>query len=460
VADDKGVKRIAILLIVLLVLPGCSGRDADDSPAAPPLTEADVLAAVPVGVSLSDWAISADGEYMYLATETLNAPENVSPRSASVYRATPSGPAEVARVGAAGREPLIRTRETLLPSDEGGHRRLELQEVSTRSAYAVISIDADDEVTVVHFGKVDPQSNTVRSARTSDAIRPTAAPTPSPARWSPTASVGDVPAGAVPAGWGVTDVAWSPDGRHVAIATTSNASYLDSQLSVYSVDGDVLRERWRTQNVAVRIDEELRFVDVNGDATLDIVYTSSFGNGWLWSPTLAVSIESDGSPVDVPFEMPIERSSPSSPEDLNGDGVYEWWSVDASWELEGFCHACSPSSLFVLAWDGAQYVDATPRFAPDLFERRQSTPVRQELPETCEAQDGYLSELISLFLTAYNADSGVDYAPILSQLRELDVDPRLRAKRDQIVETLERDPHAPHDIEWWPCGVPDGARTP
>jgi hypothetical protein len=50
---------------------------------------------------------------------------------------------------------------------------------------------------------------------------------------------------------------------------------------------------------------------------------------------------------------------PGALEDLDRDGDMEIIATDASWELHGFCHACSPGAEFVLTWDGTQYVDAS-----------------------------------------------------------------------------------------------------
>jgi hypothetical protein len=77
------------------------------------------------------------------------------------------------------------------------------------------------------------------------------------------------------------------------------------------------------------------------------------------------------------------------------------------------------------------------------------------LPEPalgCEQQDlRVLSASISRFLDNYNTNRRAEAVAIIDELRTYEFDPRLLAKRDQVVEALERNPHMPDGIEWVSC---------
>jgi hypothetical protein len=251
----------------------------------------------------------------------------------------------------------------------------------------------------------------------------------------------EIPAGTIPAGWRVLGAKPSGDGRHVAVLTVPEREPTPSQLSVYELKDGRLAERWREMNEFVDVDWELALRDLNGDGQPDVVYTTmDGGNGWIRRPTLMASIRPEGDVADVTFELPISLSSPKGPVDLDGDGVYEWTALDASWELKGFCHACSPGSSFVLEWDGDAYVDATPRFADEVIGRRDD-PVQPPADAPCNDKETYLSQGVSRALDYANAGQGDELRRMIEVLRLYEPIGELRAKRDAIVAALEQDPH-------------------
>jgi len=102
---------------------------------------------------------------------------------------------------------------------------------------------------------------------------------------------------------------------------------------------------------------------------------------------------------------------PGRLEEVDGDGKYEVIAIDTSWELHGFCHACSPSAMFVLAWDGERYVDASSRF-PGYYQSRidgaegvvatvdtrDISSLRNPDLQACARDEGYMSAAISILL--------------------------------------------------------------
>jgi hypothetical protein len=283
-----------------------------------------------------------------------------------------------------------------------------------------------------------------------EAADPLALTSVTPAPWyaaTPGPSL-TVPAGTVPTGWTVRQAVWSSNHEYLAVVTDG---YLNpwpvNQLSIYDMKQRRFRELWREVNFYVSVDEALSFRDINGDGTLDVVYQTSDGsNGWTLSPTLALTLKEQGIAEDLVFSLPIEASSPSSPVDLNGDGIYEWVAVDASWEAICFCHACSPASIFVLAWDGHEYIDATDRYAEAVDENRlkwsgQLDPVPPSSDASRDANDKYLSESVGRYLDYWNSGRSTDADRILQALREYQSFGELSAKRDWIAAALARDPH-------------------
>jgi hypothetical protein len=127
---------------------------------------------------------------------------------------------------------------------------------------------------------------------------------------------------------------------------------------------------------------------------------------------------------------------------LNGDGVYEWTAIDASWEQSLFCHGCSPASESVLAWNGTEYVDASTRFGDAIVATR-SDPPDPPAGSACIMQDQFLSDLVGRYLDYWNAGRGSSAAAIRDRIRAFPFDAKLVGKRDAILAALALDPHYP-----------------
>jgi hypothetical protein len=460
------MKRLALGLALAALVSACRGGDSDPpreptataaagapAPVAGKLTDADVLAVVPPDWGLLDWALAPDGAYAAVVTQAPRANNFGSARVASVYAPSARGPIEVARVGHVfGEIALDSGAGKTIAAYADGARFIDV--LLPGGPYAQIRLSPSGQIAIEYLMPLGDSEPAMTFTPATDPLAEITVPATEgeTGAWT-------VPAGAVPAGWMVTGAKTSPDGRYVAVTTQPLANAFGGQFSVYRIDGDRLQEEFRGANEYMSLHdvrtlpagEDLVFTDVNGDGAPDIVYSDSFGGtGWLNHSTRAVTINDDGSVRPIEFELPIPQSSPSGPEDIDGDGVYEWWAIDASWELAGFCHACSPASQFVLAWNGEKYADASARFADAIIERSR-WEASAELPVTCGEQDAYLATLISRFLDRHNAAHTADAAGVLSQIRALSLDPQLEAKRAQIVETLETAPHAPYQIEWMIC---------
>ena len=203
-------------------------------------------------------------------------------------------------------------------------------------------------------------------------------------------------------------------------------------------------------NYVVNLDAKLAFSDVNGDGRLDLVYTSGdIGNGWTLHQTRALTIDDDGGVSDLEFVTDSPRIVPTGPVDIDGDGDYEWVALDASWELQGFCHACSPDSLMVLAWTGTRYTDASPAFGDYIVSKR-SDPARPSAGATCYEVDSYLSQLVSRFLDYSHAGRPQEAARMLHDLKSFEPIGTLAGKREAIARILESGlpqfPDLPYDI--------------
>jgi hypothetical protein len=404
----------------------------------------------------------------------------------TVYRRTTEGLTEIARLARCCLAEDSRLRdifefdvknpEDILRPDESGTRRLSAEEHLQRQTTlgltvekpvtATVSIDSLGKVTVSQGPAAGPPPQ-VQAAEGNEPADPVSLMTMTsvpfgvawwkgeePAESPPPGVTVEVPAGAVPAGWTVSQAVWSPDREYVAVVTsnwqvTSDWQWLQgnaSQLSIYSLRGGRLRELWREVNTFVVIDEELAFKDINGDGNAEIVYgTTTGGNGFTWHPVLAATLTGDGSVQDVAFQLPILDSAPEEPIDVEGDGVYEWLAIDASWELkvECFGHADSPGSWFVLAWDGQQYVDATKRYpqAVDAQHAKVAGIGLEELDPVPE-KGAFLSQSVSRFLDYFNSGRSDDANRILNRLRGYTSFGNLSATRDWIVRSLELNPHS------------------
>jgi hypothetical protein len=405
----------------------------------------------------------------------------------SVYRQDNKGLTEIARLGRcclvedASRgmrdvfEFEVENPEDILRPDESGTRRLVLEEYHQTQesgmpaieerATTSVSIDTSDMVTITGDGapSVLPQAQSVAGRATTDPLSPvevTTEPGGGGPTWAPVPSESEtvtVPGGTVPVGWTVSQAAWSPDREYLAIVTafgidTQLSVNRVAQLSIYRAGQGQLRELWREVNTFVTLDEELAFRDVNGDGDPDIVYnTGTGGNGWTSWPTLAASLTADGRAEDLSFRLPIGKSSPTKPVDLDGDGIYEWLAIDASWEIGPFGHADSPSSTFVLAWDGHQYADATERYPQAVDNARlevlsqsggsaQLDPQPPPAGASCGEKRLYLRDSVARYLDYFDSRRQDEADRILTALRQYPSFDSLSPARDRVVETLARNP--------------------
>jgi len=118
--------------------------------------------------------------------------------------------------------------------------------------------------------------------------------------------------------------------------------------------------------------------DIQGDAVNELV-VAQYASGNCWECyRLRAFAGKDHRVYEVPVRLPATgllgsdyngdgtSAVPRRLADIDGDGLMEVLALDASWELNGFCHACSPGAWFILAWNGAEYVDASreARFQP------------------------------------------------------------------------------------------------
>jgi|FLYL01.1.fsa_nt_gi hypothetical protein len=113
------------------------------------------------------------------------------------------------------------------------------------------------------------------------------------------------------------------------------------------------------------------FKDVNLDGLNELV-VSAFSGGNCWECNrIRLFTAHDQQVHEIPVVLPVTgllsgdangdgtAAAPQVLRDVDGDGVLEVIAVDASWELHGFCHACSPAADFVLAWSGREYANAS-----------------------------------------------------------------------------------------------------
>lgn len=451
----RGVKLLVILSVAMLVACACGGESAGraTTPAGGTPTPAagDIASVVPAGWSIVQTWASSDGAYAALE---MTGPQRgysgtASRTSVSVYRRDDAGWREVARADAGSWTESIDVRPAggALDKDASGSRTITIAfgDGNAPGSSATITIRGDGSIDVEGAGSM-PNGTPIAA---SDTVPPDPLATVQTERAYPVVTPAvtvRAPAGAVPAGWVLSDAAWSPDGRYVAVETAPIApSGFVSQLSLYRIEHEGVREIWREVNGFVRIDQDLAFRDVNGDGTPELVYeTSSGGNGWTQSATLALTIDADGTAHDLTFKLPDWPSAPARAIDINRDGLYEWAVGDASWELRGFCHACSPGSWTVLAWDGSAYSDASARFGDWIVAQGQEPQV--PAGTSCRAQDAYMSQLVSRFLDYTNAHRGSDAARVVDTLSSFAWSPEFTAKRDAIVAALRLDPHHPGDI--------------
>jgi hypothetical protein len=195
--------------------------------------------------------------------------------------------------------------------------------------------------------------------------------------------------------------------------------------------------------------QNVDFRDINGDGSPEVAYTKGGGGtGWTLSTITILSITDGAEAIRLDVRLPIEESTLVGAGDFDGDGNLEWAAIDASWELAGFCHACSPIASFVLDWDPDEqaFVDASPRFAGYLL-RHIAPPQLPPTGASCFEQDAFLSRGVSAALSYLNVGYIEDASSVISIIESFEIDGVLRQKRDAIVRSLRTDPHHPSYLE-------------
>lgn len=427
----------------------------------------DLRTVLPPGWALEDWAASSDAQYLAV-TETAapGSGDRVSTMLSIFQRSADGGFAEAGRFLGGCCSTYLRPRivadPQVLAPDAAGVRRLTVHfydpDGSDASFLAHFSVDAAGNVTtdrtdppppvpllnqpprriLPHAANGTLAADPVRLAAIQPDLRFPSDP-PSP---PPVLSAVMLPAGAVPPGWRLLQGAVSTDGKAFAVVTDSPLETGEGDvLSVYEIVDGRLVERWRKVDSFIDLDAVLTFHDLNGDGMPDVVYRSSNGgNGATQGGTYAATLHPDGSVADLRFNLPIGQSAPRGPIDINHDGVYEWTAVDASWELTAFCHACSPYSEFILAWDGTTYSDASTRFGDEILAQH-ADPLSPAPGASCRDQDSYLSALVGRYLDYWNAGRKDEAARMREQVRTYDIDVHLVSKRDVVLRALADDPH-------------------
>jgi predicted Ser/Thr protein kinase len=436
---------------------------------APPVTLQDFRTVVPWGWSVDNWLVTRDGAYVVLTTTGPTRGHWGPAREVNVYYRGENGLVEVARWSAlwdvsvpTSRAPLdIMGAGGVLEPDESGTRLLSVEFYDPANASAserrdFLTIDSAGNINMT----VGRKATTLTIPAAAEGTR--VADPSSPIAVTPSSLFGGitpepsltVPSGTLPPGWIVSQAVWSTDHEYLAIVTQDPNAWdaSISQLSIHSLAQGRLRELWRDVSAYVTINEDLTFTDINGDGAVEVVYsTGGTSNSWADSGVLAATLTESGEAEDLLFRLPIEASAPVTPLDLDGNGVYEWEVLDASWELVCFGHAGSPASIFVLAWDGHEYVDATARYPKAVDDNRlgwnrlqgreQLDPVPPPAGASGDEKNGYLSESVGRYLDYWNSGRTTEADGILSGLRTYEFFGELSAKRDWIVAALERDPH-------------------
>jgi hypothetical protein len=277
-------------------------------------------------------------------------------------------------------------------------------------------------------------------------------PTPAAANTSREASNAPIPADAIPAGQVAGDVAWSPDRTYVAVATSKPDVPWQATLSIYQYAANRVSKVYTgAEDGRIAFVRDLAFKDINGDKQPDLVYSvANGGNCWACGASKALLGTGQNAFSQAVFKKAaLAAAIPSKPIDANNDGVYEWLMLDASWELREFCHACSPASWLVYAWDGNQYADASPKYASVIdnqrktiasqrsskFDAKTLDPVAPSANASCRERDEYLADMISRYLDYAYTERAADAARLLDEMRSYNFGD-LAVKRDFIVASL------------------------
>lgn len=199
-------------------------------------------------------------------------------------------------------------------------------------------------------------------------------------------------------------------------------------LLLYEVNGEELARIFDRLDFYISLQSEygqppLGDLDIDANGVRELVVSASNGANCWECGRLVIYTVRDHEVTEVPIDLPATgllgydgngdgtSAVPMRLEDLDGDGRYEVIALDASWELHGFCHGCSPSAVFVLAWDGQRYRDVSSRF-PDYFQSRieEAEGILRTVDtrdfgsgddpehEACLRDQGYMSTAVSILL--------------------------------------------------------------
>jgi hypothetical protein len=387
--------------------------------------------------------VSDDRDFLLLVTsgETQLPEIRVRSRVASLYFRSGGHIAEVARTS----EPF-ESSELLSPK---GSLNADASGIRTINIGGALQIEPGGAMKLVRESKVSTKSTTetftgripAPSSSVTVSTGVSSLATPGPAV--------DLPASVLPIGWQVHQAIWSPDQKHLAVSMAGpGSSALSSfhQLSIYYLSPTGPREIFREVNYYVELTDSFVFKDINGDSSEEVVFrTGGFGNSWPIHGVVGVSLVADELVERLAFRSPGLHVdwTPTGPIDPNRDGVYEWLALDASWEYAGFCHACSPASWFVFAWNGESYEDASRRYAATIDAKRAEVkgmldPMPPEGTAACWDMDVFLSASAGRYLDLAHTGRMTEANSIIDRLKAVPLDGPLAVKRDWIINALRQ----------------------
>jgi hypothetical protein len=195
-----------------------------------------------------------------------------------------------------------------------------------------------------------------------------------------------------------------------------------ARLAVYRLDGgfrpvELLR---RDAGWYVDLNRDLSGRDLRGDGSATLV-VSNHTAGNCWACGWVELYDLDGGVVrPVPLALPAGWS-PVAVRDLDGEGRYEIVAVDYRFESLFWCHACSPSSSPVLAWDGAAYVPAAASF-PDFYTRPITTTDAALAPalDRGDIENASARAVQALMLAALMGDVDAGWERYLAAVSEIE----------------------------------------
>jgi hypothetical protein len=153
----------------------------------------------------------------------------------------------------------------------------------------------------------------------------------------------------------------------IVIFCETAGTWRQDRLVFYQRQADVLTRQFEVTSSDIgHIDflTPTAMFDVNGDGRLEVGVWNWSGCNDISCSVLHLYRAAHGSVEEVPVTLPLtglgaDNATPSGLSDIDGDGVQEIVAADTQWVLHGFCHACSPYSAYVLAWDGSEYSNAS-----------------------------------------------------------------------------------------------------